>query len=89
MAGVLTHSVHSWSSSLLGKQEKNPTQWKDEGDSDYELILFWIVFLFLYFLFLVVSSSEFEHAYFVSLPSLHLFIFDKQNSNLQKVEPQL
>lgn len=32
---------------------------------------------------------EFEHAYFVSLPSLHLFIFDKQNSNLQKVEPQL
>ena len=82
-------SVHSWHSLLLGKQEKNPIRWKNEGDSDYELILFWIAFFFLYFPFLVVLSSEFEHAYFVALPSLHPFILDKQNSNLQKVEPQL
>lgn len=74
----------------LGEAREKPhIRWKNEGDSDYELILFWIAFLFLYFPFLVVSSSEFEHAYFVALPSLHPFILDKQNSNLPKVEPEL
>lgn len=78
MSGLLPHSVHSQPSMLLGKQEKNLTQWKDEGDTDYELILFWIAFLLLYFLFLEVSSSEFERVYFVALPFLHPFILDNR-----------
>lgn len=68
----------------LGTAGEKSILWKDERDSECELILFWIAFLC--FLLLVASSSEDEHVYFSPICP---WIMDKWNSNMQKVEPQL